>query len=148
RVSRSTLPSRTSPARQAGPTSEEFWEVHINGGRTATGLEAVAWARRVEELGAGEIVLTSMDADGTKNGYDLPMTRAVADAVEVPLVASGGAGGPEHLRAALVEGGASAALAASIFHYREYSIAQTKDYLARHGVPVRRISPEPGSAAA
>src|SRR5688500_1085794 len=100
----------------------EFWEVHINGGRVGTGLEAVAWAREVERLGAGEIVLTSMDADGTKNGYDLPMTRAVAAAVEVPVVASGGAGHPEHLRAALVEGGASAALAASIFHYREYTI--------------------------
>ena len=115
----------------------EVWEVHINGGRVPTGLEAVAWAREVERLGAGEIVLTSMDADGTKNGYDLPMTRAVADAVEVPVVASGGAGTPEHLRAALTEGGASAALAASIFHYREYTIAETKDYLARHGVPVR-----------
>jgi cyclase len=116
------------------------WEVHINGGRIPTGLEAVTWARRVEELGAGEIVLTSMDADGTQNGYDLPMTRAVADAVEVPVVASGGAGGPEHLRAALTEGGASAALAASIFHYRQYSIAETKDYLAAHGVPVRRVA--------
>ena len=116
----------------------EVWEVHINGGRVPTGLEAVAWAREVERLGAGEIVLTSMDADGTKNGYDLPMTRAVADAVEVPVVASGGAGAPEHLRAALTEGGASAALAASIFHYREYSIAETKDYLAGHGVAVRR----------
>ena len=83
----------------------EVWEVHINGGRIPTGLEAVAWAREVERLGAGEIVLTSMDADGTKNGYDLPMTRAVADAVEVPVVASGGAGSPEHLRAALAEAG-------------------------------------------
>lgn len=115
----------------------EFWEVQINGGRVPTGLEAVAWAREVERLGAGEIVLTSMDADGTKNGYDLPMTRAVAEAVEVPVVASGGAGNPEHLRAALTEGKASAALAASIFHYREYTIASTKEYLARHGVPVR-----------
>jgi cyclase len=118
----------------------EVWEVHINGGRVPTGLEAVAWAREVERLGAGEIVLTSMDADGTQAGYDLPMTRAVADAVEIPVVASGGAGGPEHLRAALTEGGASAALAASIFHYRRFSIAATKDYLARHGVPVRRVS--------
>jgi cyclase len=118
----------------------EVWEVHINGGRVPTGLEAVAWAREVERLGAGEIVLTSMDADGTQAGYDLPMTRAVADAVEIPVVASGGAGGPEHLRAALTEGGASAALAASIFHYRQFSIAATKDYLARHGVPVRRVS--------
>ena len=115
----------------------EVWEVHINGGRVPTGLEAVSWAREVERLGAGEIVLTSMDADGTKNGYDLPMTRAVADAVEVPVVASGGAGNPEHLRAALMEGNASAALAASIFHYREFTIASTKDYLATHGVPVR-----------
>jgi cyclase len=125
----------------------EVWEVHINGGRVPTGREAVAWALEVEQLGAGEIVLTSMDADGTKNGYDLPMTRAVAEAVSVPLVASGGAGEPEHLRAALVEGGASAALAASIFHYREYSIAETKAYLARHGVPVRIIA-EVGSRTA
>ena len=117
----------------------EVWEVHINGGRVATGLEAVSWAREVERLGAGEIVLTSMDADGTKNGYDLPMTLAVSEAVEVPVVASGGAGRPEHLRAALTEGGASAALAASIFHYREFSIAETKDYLTRHGVPVRLV---------
>ncbi len=125
----------------------EVWEVHINGGRVPTGLEAVAWAREVERLGAGEIVLTSMDADGTQNGYDLPMTRAVADAVEIPVVASGGAGEPEHLRAALGEGGASAALAASIFHYRQHSIAETKDYLARHGVPVRLVSPEQGPGA-
>jgi len=118
----------------------EVWEVHINGGRVPTGLEAVAWAREVERLGAGEIVLTSMDADGTQNGYDLPMTRAVADAVEVPLVASGGAGSPEHLLAVLTEGGASAALAASIFHYRRYSIAETKEYLAEHRVPVRRVA--------
>ena len=121
----------------------EVWEVHINGGRVPTGLEAVAWAREVERLGAGEIVLTSMDADGTRNGYDLPMTRAVADAVEIPVVASGGAGEPEHLRAALTEAGASAALAASIFHYRQHSIAETKAFLARHGVPVRHVSPEP-----
>ena len=118
----------------------EVWEVHVNGGRVPMGLEAVSWAKEVERLGAGEIVLTSMDADGTKAGYDLPMTRAVADAVEVPVVASGGAGNPEHLRAALTEGGASAALAASIFHYREFSISETKDYLDRHGVPVRLVA--------
>jgi cyclase len=118
----------------------EVWEVHINGGRVPTGLEAVAWARRVEELGAGEIVLTSMDADGTKNGYDLPMTRAVSAAVHIPVVASGGAGSPEHLYQALTAGGADAALAASIFHYREYTIAETKAYLAQRGVPVRLIS--------
>ncbi len=117
----------------------ETWEVHVNGGRVPTGLEAVAWAREVEKLGAGEIVLTSMDADGTRNGYDLPMTRAVSDAVEIPVVASGGAGHPEHLRAAFAEGGASAALAASIFHYRQFTIAATKDYLHDHGIPVRRL---------
>ncbi len=121
----------------------EVWEVHIHGGRVPTGLEAVDWARRVEELGAGEIVLTSMDADGTKNGYDLPMTRAVSDAVSVPVVASGGAGEPEHLRAAVVEGGASAALAASIFHFREFTIAQTKDYLARTASPSGSAHPRP-----
>lgn len=115
----------------------EVWEVHINGGRVTTGLDAVGWARTVEGLGAGEIVLTSMDADGTRDGYDLPMTRAVADAVTIPVVASGGAGSPEHLRAALTEGGASAALAASIFHYRQYTIGETKAFLAEHGVPVR-----------
>jgi imidazole glycerol-phosphate synthase subunit HisF len=108
----------------------------VNGGRVGTGLEAVAWARRVEELGAGEIVLTSMDADGTKNGYDVPMLEAVSRAVSVPVVASGGAGHPEHLRLAF-EAGADAALAASIFHYNEFSIAETKAYLAARGVPVR-----------
>jgi len=113
------------------------WEVHRRGGRVPTGLEAVAWAKRAEELGAGEIVLTSMDADGTKDGYDLEMTRAVADAVGVPVVASGGAGHPEHLYRALTDGRADAALAASIFHYAEYSIPATKRYLAERGVAVR-----------
>jgi cyclase len=116
---------------------QEVWEVHINGGRVPTGLEAVSWARRVEELGAGEIVLTSMDADGTKKGYDLPMTKAVAEAVGIPVVASGGAGHPEHLRQALSEAHADAALAASIFHYNEFGIPATKAYLAERGVPVR-----------
>ncbi|MHB1425087.1 MAG: imidazole glycerol phosphate synthase subunit HisF [Gemmataceae bacterium] len=125
------------PRRVRGPVGREVWEVHINGGRVPTGLEAVAWARRVEELGAGEIVLTSMDADGTKNGYDIPMTRAVADAVRIPVVASGGAGSPEHLLHALTEGRADAALAASIFHYNEYGIAAVKTYLAQRGVPIR-----------
>jgi imidazole glycerol-phosphate synthase subunit HisF len=114
----------------------EFWEVHVSGGRIPTGLEAVAWAKHVEELGAGEIVLTSMDADGTKNGYDLPMTEAVARAVGIPVVASGGAGRPEHLLEAF-RAGADAALAASIFHYNEYSIPATKRYLAAQGVCVR-----------
>ncbi|MEI6541584.1 MAG: imidazole glycerol phosphate synthase subunit HisF, partial [Planctomycetota bacterium] len=100
---------------------KEFWDVHINGGRVPTGLEAVAWAREVERLGAGEIVLTCMDSDGTKDGYDLEITRAVADAVSIPVVASGGAGSPEHLYQAVTAGGASAALAASIFHYGTYT---------------------------
>jgi cyclase len=124
--------------KRVARNGREFWEVQINGGRIPTGVEAVAWAREVERLGAGEIVLTSMDADGTRTGYDLEMTRTVVDAVEIPVVASGGAGHPEHLRAALADAGASAALAASIFHYRQYSIAETKDYLANQGVPVRR----------
>src|SRR5207237_3184684 len=120
--------------RRVQRDGQVIWEVHVNGGRLATGLEAVAWARRVEELGAGEIVLTSMDADGTKAGYDLEMTRAVSEAVKIPVVASGGAGAPEHLYQALTAGQADAALAASIFHYNEYGIAATKKYLAERGV--------------
>jgi cyclase len=116
---------------------KEVWEVHVNGGRVPTGLEAVAWAKEVERLGAGEIVLTSMDADGTQDGYDLPMTQAVADAVRIPVVASGGAGNPEHLRTILTEGHASAALAASIFHYGTFPIGETKKYLSERGVPIR-----------
>jgi cyclase len=115
----------------------EKWEVHINGGRVPTGLEAVAWAREVERLGAGEIVLTSMDADGTKDGYDLEMTAAVSSAVGVPVVASGGAGKPEHLADAIVIGKADAALAASIFHFGEYTIEETKRVMAERGIPVR-----------
>jgi cyclase len=119
-----------------GDSSDIWWEVQINGGRVPTGLEAVAWAKKVEELGAGEIVLTSMDADGTKNGYDIPMLEAISRAVNIPVVASGGAGNPEHLRLAFIAG-ADAALAASIFHYNEYSIPDTKKYLAERGIPVR-----------
>lgn len=115
----------------------EVWEVHVNGGRKPTGLEAVAWARQVEELGAGEIVLTSMDCDGTKDGYDLEITAAVSQAVTIPVVASGGAGKPEHLADAILLGKADAALAASIFHFGEYSIHQTKQIMAARGVPVR-----------
>ncbi len=115
----------------------EFWEVHINGGRTPTGLEAVAWAREVERLGAGEIVLTSMDRDGTKDGYDLPITSAVSDAVQIPVVASGGAGKPEHLVEAILKGKADAVLAASIFHFGEYTIAETKRLMSECGIPVR-----------
>jgi cyclase len=135
RVEKNPQPSILDP--RSSILEEEWWEVHVNGGRVPTGLEAVAWAVRVAELGAGEIVLTSMDADGTKAGYDLAMTRAVADAVRIPVVASGGAGHPEHLFQALTAGGADAALAASIFHYNEYGIPATKAYLAARGVPVR-----------
>jgi imidazole glycerol-phosphate synthase subunit HisF len=115
----------------------EVWEVHINGGRIPTGLEAVPWAREVERLGAGEIVLTSMDADGTKNGYDIEITRAVSEAVGIPVVASGGAGRPEHLADAILLGKANAALAASIFHFGEYTIRQTKQVMAERGIAVR-----------
>ncbi len=115
----------------------EFWEVHINGGRVGTGLAAVEWAREVERLGAGEIVLTSMDADGTKAGYDLEITAAVSDAVSIPVVASGGAGCPEHLADAIQHGRADAALAASIFHFGEYTIEQTKRVMHGRGIPVR-----------
>jgi imidazole glycerol-phosphate synthase subunit HisF len=116
----------------------EVWEVHIHGGRIPTGLEAIAWARQVEQLGAGEIVLTSMDRDGTKDGYDLEITAAVSRAVSIPVVASGGAGRPEHLVDAVLLGRADAALAASIFHFGEYSIQETKSLMASRGIPVRR----------
>jgi len=113
------------------------WEVFIHGGRTATGLDALAWAEKVARLGAGELLLTSMDRDGRRDGYDLDLVRTIADAVGIPVIASGGVGTLEHLRAGLVEGHASAALAASIFHSREHSIGDAKRFLARHGVPVR-----------
>lgn len=115
----------------------EVWEVHTHGGRRPTGLEAVSWARRVEQLGAGEIVLTSMDRDGTCDGYDLDMTAAVSSAVSVPVVASGGAGSPEHLADAVTIGRADAALAASIFHFGKYTIEETKRVMAARGIPVR-----------
>jgi len=119
---------------------QEIWEVHINGGRTPTGLEAVAWAREVERLGAGEIVLTSMDADGTKDGYDLPVTAAVSNAVTIPVVASGGAGHPQHLVDAIVKGKADAVLAASIFHFGQFTIEETKRFMRAAGIPVRLAS--------
>jgi cyclase len=115
----------------------EVWEVHINGGRVPTGLEAVPWAQQVEQLGAGEIVLTSMDCDGTKDGYDLEITAAVSDAVSIPVVASGGAGHPDHLADAILLGKADAALAASIFHFGEFSIRETKQVMSHRGIPVR-----------
>jgi cyclase len=115
------------------------WEVVVEAGRTPTGLDAVAWAvEATTRLGAGEVLLTSMDRDGTKEGYDVELTRAVADAVPVPVVASGGAGRPEHFAQAIVEGHADAVLAASLFHFRELSIADVKEHLAARGIPVRR----------
>ena len=116
---------------------KEFWEVHIHGGRTPTGIEVVEWAQRVQELGAGEIVVTSMDRDGTKDGYDLPITKAVSQAVSIPVVASGGAGHPQHLVDAIVLAKADAVLAASIFHFGQYTILQAKSLMAEHGIPVR-----------
>ncbi len=117
--------------------SASGWEVFIHGGRTPTGKDAVAWAQEGEKLGAGEILLTSMDRDGTKEGYDLELTRAIAEAVSVPVIASGGIGALEHFYDGLTAGKADAALAASVFHYRELSVAQVKTYLRERGVPVR-----------
>ncbi|WP_119291551.1 imidazole glycerol phosphate synthase subunit HisF [Azohydromonas sediminis] len=113
------------------------WDVYTHGGRRNAGLDAVAWARRMAEMGAGEILLTSMDRDGTKSGFDLELTRAVADAVPVPVIASGGVGALEHLSEGIRIGGADAVLAASIFHYGEFTVAQAKALLARDGIPVR-----------
>ncbi len=117
----------------------DSWEVFVNGGRLPTGLDAITWARRVEDLGAGEILLTSMDADGTQAGYDVFLTRAVADAVGIPVIASGGAGAREHFAAILAEGRADAALAASLFHYRQLGIGDLKHYLRREGVAIRYV---------
>jgi cyclase len=114
------------------------WQVYIYGGRKPAGLDAIRWAQEAVSLGAGEILLTSMDRDGTKDGYDLELTRAVADAVSVPVIASGGCGKPEHFYEAFAEGRADAALAASIFHYREYTIAEVKRYLKERGIHVRQ----------
>jgi cyclase len=113
------------------------WEVFTHGGRTPTGLDVLDWARRVATLGAGEILLTSMDRDGTKAGFDLELTRAVADAVPVPVIASGGVGNLQHLADGITQGRADAVLAASIFHYGEFTVQQAKDYLAAQGIPMR-----------
>ena len=121
-------------AKRAGPGR---FEVYVHGGRTPTGLDAIEWSRRMTDHGAGEILLTSMDRDGTKQGYDVELTRRIADAVAVPVIASGGVGTLEHLVEGVRDGHASALLAASIFHFGTYSIAEAKDYLARAGIPVR-----------
>ena len=113
------------------------WEIFTHGGRRPTGIDAVAWARRMAELGAGEILLTSMDRDGTKNGFELGVTRAITDAVEIPVIASGGVGNLDHLVEGILLGGADAVLAASIFHFGEYTVPQAKAYMAAHGIEVR-----------
>jgi cyclase len=123
--------------RRVQNDASEGWEVFTHGGRKPTGLDALEWATRAEKLGAGEILLTSMDHDGTKNGYDIEITRAVSDSVRIPVIASGGAGELEHFYEALTEGGASAVLAASLFHFGEYKIADAKNYLRERGVMVR-----------
>lgn len=117
------------------------WNIYKNGGQVDTGLDAIEWAQKVEALGAGEILLTSMDFDGTKAGYDIELTRAIADAVSIPVIASGGAGKIEDFKAALTEGHADAALAASLFHFKELEIKDVKQYLKEQGVPVREFTP-------
>ena len=113
------------------------WNIYKNGGRLDVGIDAIEWAKKVEALGAGEILLTRWDGDGTKAGYDLELTRAIADSVSIPVIASGGAGTLEHFKEALTEGGADAALAASLFHYKELEIREVKEYLRDRGLPVR-----------
>ena len=125
-------------AIDARKTAPGRWEIYTHGGRKPTGIDAVEWAKKVTELGAGEILLTSMDRDGTKEGFDIELTKAVAEAVNIPVIASGGVGTLEHLAEGLREGKADAVLAASIFHFREYSIAEAKEYLDQQGIPVRR----------
>lgn len=123
--------------RRDADDASKGWEVFTHGGRRPTGLDALEWAARAEELGAGEILLTSMDRDGTKNGYDIELTRVISDSVRIPVIASGGAGKLEHFYEALSEGGASAVLAASLFHFGQYKVADVKNYLRERGVVVR-----------
>ncbi len=113
------------------------WEVFTHGGRKATGIDAIEWAQKMQSLGAGEILLTSMDRDGTRNGFDIALTRAIADAIDIPVIASGGVGNLDHLVNGILQGHADAVLAASIFHYGEYTIQQAKQYMAQHGIEVR-----------
>jgi cyclase len=125
-------------AKRVGSDEDKpHWEVFTHGGRKATGLDAVKWARRMMEYGAGEILLTSMDRDGTRDGFDLALTRAVSDAVEIPVIASGGVGNLDHLVVGIKEGGADAVLAASIFHFGQYTVAEAKRHLASQGIEVR-----------
>lgn len=127
-----------APSQPTTHNPQPRWEVYTHGGRKATGLDAVEWARKMESYGAGEILLTSMDKDGTQAGYDLELTRTVSDSVGIPVIASGGAGTLDHLCDAFIHGHADAVLAASIFHYRQYTIGQAKDHLASKGIPVRK----------
>ncbi len=124
-------------AKQVAAAPQPRWEVYTHGGRRATGLDAVAWAQKMEQLGAGEILLTSMDRDGAKTGFDLALTRTIVDAVRIPVIASGGVGNLQHLVDGVTLGGADAVLAASIFHYGEYTVGEAKRYMAEHGVEVR-----------
>lgn len=124
-------------AVDAKKTGEDKWEVFVNGGRTPTGIDVIDWVKKGTELGAGEILLTSMDADGTKDGYDIPLTRAVSEAVDVPVIASGGAGRMEHFYDVLTLGKADAVLAASVFHYGQFTIRQVKEYLQDRGIEMR-----------
>jgi len=124
-------------ARRTGLPGDPRWEIYVNGGRTPTGIDAVEWSLKMEEYGAGEILLTSMDRDGTRDGYDIELTKAISERVSVPVIASGGVGSLAHLYEGLVDGGASAVLAASIFHFREHTVKEAKEYLRDRGVPVR-----------
>ncbi|MDO8463801.1 MAG: imidazole glycerol phosphate synthase subunit HisF [Gallionella sp.] len=124
-------------AIDAKQTGAKCWEVFTHGGRKATGLNAVEWAKKMQQLGAGEILLTSMDRDGQKNGFDLPLTRAVTDALDIPVIASGGVGNLQHLVDGVKQGGADAVLAASIFHFGEYTVQQAKQFMATQGIEVR-----------
>jgi cyclase len=123
--------------RITGPDGSLAWEVYVHGGRTPTGIDAVQWAARMEEYGAGEFMLTSMDKDGTKDGYDIELTRTISDTVNIPVIASGGVGTLHHMYEGFVDGGASAVLAASIFHFKEYTVGEAKEYLQSRGVPMR-----------
>lgn len=127
----------TVVAIDAKRSEKNRWVVYTHGGRRSTDIDAIEWAKRMEEYGAGEILLTSMDRDGTRDGYDLELTRAIVDAVRIPVIASGGAGTLEHLYDAIIKGGADAVLAASIFHFGEYTIREAKEYLKNRGIPIR-----------
>ena len=123
--------------RTPGPGGSLAWEVYIHGGRTPTGMDVIQWAARMEEYGAGELLLTSMDRDGTRDGYDIELTRTISDTVNIPVIASGGVGTLEHMYEGFVDGGASAVLAASIFHFKDYTVGEAKEYLQSRGVPMR-----------